>query len=54
MSGLPDYGTDQEPVNYADIASAVGIPSLRVTRPSEVRPRRPRRSPSPDPCWSTS
>ncbi|WP_405493860.1 pyruvate dehydrogenase [Nocardia sp. NBC_00511] len=37
VDGLPDFGTDQEPVNYADIAAAVGIPSIRVTDPSKVR-----------------
>ncbi|WP_433566537.1 pyruvate dehydrogenase [Nocardia sp. CA-151230] len=37
VDGMPDYGTDQEPVNYADIAAAVGIPSLRVTDPAGVR-----------------
>ncbi|MFD6356107.1 pyruvate dehydrogenase [Nocardia tengchongensis] len=37
VDGLPDFGTDQEPVNYADIAAAVGIPAIRVTDPGEVR-----------------
>ncbi|MFF0636460.1 pyruvate dehydrogenase [Nocardia sp. NPDC004151] len=37
VDGLPDYGTDQEPVNYADIAAAVGMPAIRVTDPAQVR-----------------
>ncbi|WP_067691424.1 pyruvate dehydrogenase [Nocardia jejuensis] len=37
VDGLPDYGTDHEPVNYADIAAAVGIASFRVTDPTKVR-----------------
>jgi pyruvate dehydrogenase (quinone) len=33
---IPDYGTDHEPINYANIATAVGIPSLRVEDPQRV------------------
>ncbi len=37
VDGLPDYATDHEPVNYADIAAAVGIPSFRAEDPRDVR-----------------
>jgi pyruvate dehydrogenase (quinone) len=37
VEGYPDYQTDHEPVDYAAIAAAVGIPSLRIEKPSEVR-----------------
>jgi pyruvate dehydrogenase (quinone) len=37
VDGIPDFGTDHEPVNYADIARAVGIPAFRVEDPREVR-----------------
>jgi len=37
VDGIPDTETDHEPTNFADIASAVGIPSLRVEDPTKVR-----------------
>ncbi|MGX1807132.1 pyruvate dehydrogenase [Nocardia sp. NPDC055321] len=37
VDGLPDYGTDHEPVDYAAIAAAVGLKSIRVTDPTKVR-----------------
>jgi pyruvate dehydrogenase (quinone) len=37
VEGLPDYQTDHEPVNFADIASAAGIAAVRVTDPAKIR-----------------
>ncbi|MER5648191.1 pyruvate dehydrogenase [Streptosporangium sp. NPDC002524] len=37
VDGIPDFGTDHAPVDYAAIAAAAGIPSLRVENPSDVR-----------------
>ncbi|MFI9553212.1 pyruvate dehydrogenase [Nonomuraea endophytica] len=37
VDGLPDFGTDHEQVSYAAVAAAVGIPSITVTRPGEIR-----------------
>ncbi|WP_214413018.1 pyruvate dehydrogenase [Sphaerisporangium fuscum] len=37
VEGFPDYQTDHEPVDYAAIASAAGIPSLRIEKPTEIR-----------------
>jgi pyruvate dehydrogenase (quinone) len=37
VDGLPDYGTDHTPVNYAAIAQATGIHSVRIEQPAEVR-----------------
>jgi len=37
VSGLPSYGTESPEVDYAAIATAVGIPATRVTEPREVR-----------------
>ena len=37
INGLPDFGTDYAHVNYAAIADAAGIHSVRVERPDEVR-----------------
>jgi pyruvate dehydrogenase (quinone) len=37
VDGLPSYGTDTPPVDYAAIASAIGIPSVRVTAPTGIR-----------------
>jgi pyruvate dehydrogenase (quinone) len=37
VDGIPDYGTDHAPVNYAAIAEAVGIPAIRVEKPADVR-----------------
>ncbi|RBY78625.1 pyruvate dehydrogenase [Blastococcus sp. TF02-09] len=36
VDGIPDYQTDHEPTNFAAIAQAVGIPSMRVEDPAEV------------------
>lgn len=37
VDGLPDFGTDHAPVDYAAIAAAAGIESLRVEDPADVR-----------------
>ncbi|MGO1950245.1 MAG: pyruvate dehydrogenase [Mycobacteriaceae bacterium] len=37
VGGLPDYGTDSEPVSYADIAEACGIKAFRIEDPKEVK-----------------
>ncbi|MET8047274.1 MULTISPECIES: pyruvate dehydrogenase [unclassified Streptosporangium] len=37
VDGLPDFGTDHAPVDYAAIAAAAGIESLRVENPADVR-----------------
>ncbi|WP_409483457.1 pyruvate dehydrogenase [Arsenicicoccus dermatophilus] len=37
VDGMPDHGTDRTPVDYAAVAAACGIPSVRVTDPTRVR-----------------
>lgn len=37
VDGLPSYGTDSPTVDYAAIASAIGIPAVRVEKPTEIR-----------------
>jgi pyruvate dehydrogenase (quinone) len=37
VAGLPDYATDFKHFNFANIASACGIQSLRVEEPGDVR-----------------
>lgn len=37
VDGMPDFQTDHAPVDYAAIAEAVGIRSIRVEKPNEVR-----------------
>lgn len=37
VNGLPDYGTDVHDVNYAEIASAIGLHGERVTEPGRLR-----------------
>ncbi len=37
VDGMPDFGTDQEGVDFAAIARAAGINSIRVEKPGEVR-----------------
>jgi pyruvate dehydrogenase (quinone) len=37
VDGLPDFGTDHTPLNYAAIAQAAGIHSVRIEQPAEVR-----------------
>jgi pyruvate dehydrogenase (quinone) len=37
VDGLPDYGTDHAPINYADIAAAVGLHAHRVEEPAQLR-----------------
>ncbi|MGS2644936.1 pyruvate dehydrogenase [Streptosporangium sp. LJ11] len=37
VDGMPDFGTDHAPVDYAAIAAAAGIGSLRVEDPADVR-----------------
>lgn len=36
VEGLPDFGTDHAPVDYAAIARAIGITAYRVERPEDV------------------
>ncbi|MFE1537174.1 pyruvate dehydrogenase [Corynebacterium bovis] len=38
VAGLPDFGTDHEKVNYADIAQVCGITSFRIEKPEDVEP----------------
>jgi len=38
VDGLPSYGTDSPSVDYAAIAAAVGIASVRVEDPAGIRP----------------
>ncbi|WP_123961083.1 thiamine pyrophosphate-dependent enzyme [Corynebacterium pseudopelargi] len=38
VEGLPTFGTDNGSVNYAAIAEGVGIKSIRVTEPEQLRP----------------
>jgi pyruvate dehydrogenase (quinone) len=49
VEGFPDYQTDHDPVDYAAIAAAAGIPSLRIEKPSEVRDGLARALASPGP-----
>ena len=37
VNGLPSFGTESEDVNYAAVATGIGIPSVRVEEPGEVR-----------------
>jgi pyruvate dehydrogenase (quinone) len=37
VDGIPDYQTDHEPTNFAAVAEGVGIPSMHVEDPKEVR-----------------
>jgi pyruvate dehydrogenase (quinone) len=37
VDGMPDFGTDHESVDFAAIARAAGINSVRVEKPGEVR-----------------
>ncbi|WP_024794827.1 pyruvate dehydrogenase [Tomitella biformata] len=37
VDGLPDFGVDVAPVDYAAIAAAAGIHSQRVERPADIR-----------------
>jgi pyruvate dehydrogenase (quinone) len=37
VEGIPDFGTDHEPTDFAAIAAGVGIPSMRVEDPADVR-----------------
>ncbi|MFP7366180.1 pyruvate dehydrogenase [Corynebacterium callunae] len=37
VEGQPEFGTDHEQVNFAEIAAAVGIKSVRITDPKLVR-----------------
>ena len=36
VAGLPDFGTEHVPVDFAAVAAALGIHARRVTEPSEV------------------
>ena len=37
VDGLPSFGTDHAPVNFAAIAAACGIPSVRIEDPAKIR-----------------
>jgi pyruvate dehydrogenase (quinone) len=37
VDGIPDFETDHEPTDFAAIAAGVGIPSMRVEDPADVR-----------------
>ncbi|MCE3029000.1 thiamine pyrophosphate-dependent enzyme, partial [Salinicola sp. DM10] len=37
VGGQPEFGTDHEEVNFAEIAAAAGIKSVRITDPKKVR-----------------
>jgi pyruvate dehydrogenase (quinone) len=37
VEGLPSHGTDSPPVDYRNIATAVGIPAVRVEKPKDLR-----------------
>lgn len=37
VDGLPDYGTEHAPVNYAAIAQAAGIHAVRIEQPPDIR-----------------
>jgi pyruvate dehydrogenase (quinone) len=37
VSGLPDFGTDHAPVDYAAIAKAAGIHAIRIEHPKDIR-----------------
>ncbi|MDQ7904939.1 pyruvate dehydrogenase [Phytohabitans sp. ZYX-F-186] len=37
VDGLPDYGTDQGPVDYSAIAKAAGIHAVRIEDPADLR-----------------
>jgi pyruvate dehydrogenase (quinone) len=37
VEGIPDFETDHEPTDFAAIAAGVGIPSMRVEDPKDVR-----------------
>lgn len=37
VAGMPEYETDHEQVNYADVATAIGIKAIRVEDPRDLR-----------------
>jgi pyruvate dehydrogenase (quinone) len=37
VDGLPSYGTDSPVVDYAAVATAIGIPAVRVEDPTQIR-----------------
>ena len=37
VDGLPSFGTDSPAIDYAAVAQAVGIPSVRVEDPTQIR-----------------
>lgn len=37
VEGMPEFETDHEEVNYADIAAGAGIKAIRVEKPKDVR-----------------
>lgn len=38
VAGFPEFGTDHEHVNFAEIANGVGIKSYRIEDPDDLRP----------------
>jgi pyruvate dehydrogenase (quinone) len=53
VDGLPDFGTDHTPLNYAAIAQAAGIHSVRIEQPAEVRSALTEAFAHPGPALST-
>jgi pyruvate dehydrogenase (quinone) len=37
VDGLPMFGTESPPVDYAAVANAIGIPAVRVEKPKDLR-----------------
>src|SRR5699024_4097530 len=37
VEGMPEFETDHEQLNFADIAAGMGIKSIRVEKPKDVR-----------------
>lgn len=37
VDGLPEHETDHEPVDFSEIAAAIGIHTVRIERPEDVR-----------------
>ncbi|PZR51705.1 pyruvate dehydrogenase [Xylanimonas oleitrophica] len=50
VDGLPMYGTESPSIDYAAVAQAIGIPSVRVEDPKQVRPTLERMLAAPGPA----
>lgn len=37
VNGFPPHGVSHSPINYADIAAAIGLDSIRITEPQQLR-----------------